>query len=106
MGRNGPTMRDVQKEQTKAAIRKAGRTVFMRDGYEKAGLREIAALAGISTGGIFAHFDDKPAVWRHCMDRSPPDERVRLWLTNLAATTDPKAGLAAELLVDLYGART
>ena len=48
---------------TRATILDAARTVFARDGYVNARMIEIAEGAGLSTGGIYRYFKDKPDVF-------------------------------------------
>lgn len=51
--------RQQSKLQTRQKVLDAGRTLFMKGGYEKATIRDIAKKAGMSTGAVFANFEDK-----------------------------------------------
>ncbi|WP_128911377.1 helix-turn-helix domain-containing protein [Granulicella sibirica] len=60
--RNGPGSRKRQQQRsarTRDQLLRAAERVFVRDGYEKAALEEIARVAGKSRGAIYSHFKDK-----------------------------------------------
>lgn len=42
---------------------------YQRDGH---GIRELAALMGMSTGAVFANFETKADVWRAAFGTEPP----------------------------------
>lgn len=48
---------------TRQAILQAARKVFARDGYVDARMSDIAAAAGLSTGGLYRYFLSKEAVF-------------------------------------------
>lgn len=56
-----------KRQRAKAATRQkvldAGKALFETVGYEAATIRAIAARAGMSTGAVFANFDDKRALY-------------------------------------------
>ena len=60
-----PTMnkRKLAKAATRQKVLDAGRALFAAVGYEKATIRDIAARAGMSTGAVFANFEDKQALY-------------------------------------------
>lgn len=51
--------RQAAKVRTRAKVLKAARTLFERSGYEQTTIRDIAKEAEMSTGAVFANFDDK-----------------------------------------------
>jgi len=53
------TTRTVQKAATRVRILEAARASLETAGYEGTNLREVARVAGVSTGAILAHFGDK-----------------------------------------------
>ena len=68
-----PNRRDVAKAATRAKLIKAARDLWSEPGtYERIGIREIAAGAGVSTGAIFANWSGKEALWREAMGYEPP----------------------------------
>src|SRR5262249_25430007 len=62
-----PTRRALAKQQTRAKVLAAARTLFSERGYERATIRDIAAAAGMSTGAVFANFSDKSDLFREIM---------------------------------------
>jgi AcrR family transcriptional regulator len=51
-------------EATRFAILEAARLVFVREGYDAAGLREIAALAGVDPALVSRYFGGKEELFR------------------------------------------
>lgn len=51
--------RQQAKIRTRQKVIDAGRALFMEGGYGKATIRDIAKRAGMSTGAVFANFDNK-----------------------------------------------
>ena len=49
--------------ETRALLLRAAEEVFVRDGYERAELGEIAELAGRTKGAIYAHFESKENIF-------------------------------------------
>jgi len=54
-----PTRRAVAKQQTRRRLIAAAKTLVAERGYEAATLRDVAAMAQMSTGAVFANFADK-----------------------------------------------
>ena len=48
---------------TVGAILEAGKREFLRCGYEKASMRQIAGKAGVTTGAIYGYFPGKEALF-------------------------------------------
>src|ERR1700750_3211782 len=55
--------RTARGERTRAALGRAARTVFERDGYLGARLTDIAAEAGLATGSFYTYFENKQQVF-------------------------------------------
>ena len=54
-----PSKRSVGKARTREKILRSAKAMFMSQGFEGANLRAIAAEAGLSTGALFANFENK-----------------------------------------------
>jgi len=50
---------ELRTKETKDLLLRSAETIFVRDGYERAELGEIAALAGRTKGAIYGHFKSK-----------------------------------------------
>jgi AcrR family transcriptional regulator len=88
------SVRKPRKQQERTAVTRdlllsAAERVFARVGYEKAQVEEIAAAAGFSKGGLYAHFKSKEELFlalfkaktagyqarlRHALDSAPTRE--------------------------------
>ena len=66
--------RVMSKERTRAALVAAARKLFGKHGYARTGIRDIAKLAGYSTGAVFAMWSGKDDLWREVMGMATPDE--------------------------------
>jgi len=55
--------RQAAKVRTRAKVLEAARTLFAARGYEPATIRDIAKGAGMSTGAVFANFQDKAELF-------------------------------------------
>jgi AcrR family transcriptional regulator len=53
------TRRAIAKLKTRQSLLAAGKVLFSERGYEAATVRDIAAAASMSTGAVFANFNDK-----------------------------------------------
>ena len=74
------------------AIMRAGRTVFGRDGYARAGIETIAAEAEVSTRTIYNHFDGKEQLFVAVIQESSTqvaDALVRLIDNHLDGVAGP-----------------
>jgi AcrR family transcriptional regulator len=54
-----PNRRVLSKMRTRAKVLEAARALFNERGYEASTIRDIARRAGMSTGAVFANFEDK-----------------------------------------------
>lgn len=62
---SGPRLnrRQAAKIRTRAKVVEAARTLFAERGYDPATIRDIAKGAGMSTGAVFANFQDKAELF-------------------------------------------
>ena len=58
-----PTKHEMKTQETRELLLRAAEKIFVRDGYEKAELGEIARLAGRTKGAIYAQFKSKEDVF-------------------------------------------
>ena len=65
--------RQQAKASTRAKVLNAASDLFAKVGYAAATIRDIARAAGMSTGAVFASFEDKAALWRAAMQAPEPD---------------------------------
>ena len=59
--------REQLKTSKRRAALDAGVAAFLRNGYDRTTLAQIAKEAGISTGTLFKHFPTKDAIWLAAM---------------------------------------
>src|SRR5580704_16733830 len=78
-----PNRRVLSKIRTRRKVLDAARALFTERGYEAATIRDIARYAGMSTGAVFANFQDVAELMRE------------------AAATE---GAVSERLVAVFGA--
>lgn len=84
--------RQAAKIRTRGKVLDAARTLFAERGYDAATIRDIAKGAGMSTGAVFANFQDKAELFETVL----ADEMADL-LTALQGGT-PRDGRVAERL--------
>ena len=72
-----PRRRDAQA--TRAAIQAAGKDQFARQGYDRAGLREIAGQAGVDVALIKRYFGGKEPLFVEALKASLRGDRLRTW---------------------------
>ena len=63
-----PGRRAAQKAETRARILQCALDAFAARGFDGAGIRDIAAAAGVQHGLIRHHFGDKDGLWRAAVD--------------------------------------
>nr|WP_314562289.1 TetR/AcrR family transcriptional regulator [uncultured Pseudomonas sp.] len=61
-------------EMRRAALLDAATVIFARDGYTSSSMRDVAALAGITTVGLLHHFANKEVLLKALLERR--DQRV------------------------------
>ena len=72
-----PRRRDA--EATRAAILEAAKTQFAQAGYDRAGLRDIAAEAGADVALIKRYFGGKEALFTEALKASIRPDRLKGW---------------------------
>ena len=75
--RIAPRRRDASA--TRAAMLEAAKAQFARLGYDRAGLRDIAAEAGADVALIKRYFGGKEALFTEALKASFPTDRMRGW---------------------------
>ena len=65
------TLRQQAKASTRAKVLAAAKATFETAGYERATIRDIARVVGMSTGAIFANFEDKAALYTAIYGHKP-----------------------------------
>ena len=63
------SLRELNKEATRAAILDAGRKLFGRHGYADTPLQAIVKAARVTTGAVYHHFCDKKALFQAVAER-------------------------------------
>ncbi len=58
-----PRTEDPRVVRTRSAVVDAARTLFLRDGYSRTTMEEIAALAGVTKRTLYNHYADKEALF-------------------------------------------
>jgi len=56
--------REERAERSRRAVLDAALFLFSRQGYRATNVREIAERAGVSTGAVYHHFEDKEKIFR------------------------------------------
>jgi len=94
--------RQAAKVRTRQKVLEAARTLFGERGYEPATIRDIAKGAGMSTGAVFANFQDKAELFEAVL--SEDMEKLAGTLKAAAATeTTLRARLLAALTAGYHG---
>ena len=64
MGEKQPTRREENARATRSVLLATGRELFAERGFAGAGIEEIAARAGVTTGALYHHFGNKRGLFR------------------------------------------
>ncbi len=64
--------RATRKAATRERLLVAARALFAERAYDRATLRDVCRLSGVSIGGLHGHFADKADLWRAAMECEPP----------------------------------
>ena len=56
--------RELNKQATRAAILRAARRLFAKEGYAETQLQAVVREAGVTTGAVYDHFGDKKSLFR------------------------------------------
>jgi AcrR family transcriptional regulator len=94
--------RQAAKVRTRQKVLDAARTLFAERGYEPATIRDIAKGAGMSTGAVFANFQDKAELFEAVLseDLAKLAETLK---AAAAAETALRARLLAALIAGYHG---
>jgi AcrR family transcriptional regulator len=95
LGRERAPPRRRDAEATRAAILEAAKAQFAQFGYDRAGLRDIAAEAGADVALIKRYFGGKEALFTEALKASIRPDRLREW---------DRATFAAEIATTMAGA--
>lgn len=60
---------EKKSERSQGLILEAALQLFSKQGYRGTSIREIAELAGLSTGNVYHHFPDKESLFRTLLDQ-------------------------------------
>ncbi|MBQ3913109.1 MAG: TetR/AcrR family transcriptional regulator [Lachnospiraceae bacterium] len=87
-------------------VKKAIRDEFLEKGYEDASIRSIGARAGMTSAGLYRHYDDKEAMFNAMVE--PLVESIKAWTErhtgrkyDLLDGGTPKEELFGETFIDL-----
>ena len=72
------TKHEIKTKETRKLLLQAAEKVFVRDGYEKADLAEIAELAGRTKGAIYGQFKSKEEVFLALVERHALHRRAEM----------------------------
>lgn len=86
--------RAIEAAETRRSIVMAARTAFSGGPYEAVTIRDIAALAGCSTGAIFANWPGKDALFTEVMGRKPITDAMGAALLEAVRHYSPATALA------------
>ena len=85
---------EAKTQETRRLLIQAAETIFVRDGYEKAELGEIASLAGRTKGAIYAQFKSKEEIFLTLIDTVRSRQSAEI-MTLLASAQTTAENLAA-----------
>lgn len=88
--------RQAAKVRTRQKVLEAARTLFAERGYEPATIRDIAKGAGMSTGAVFANFQDKAELFEAVLS----EDMAKLAQT-LKAAAEAETSLRPRLMAAL-----
>ena len=88
--------RQAAKVRTRQKVLEAARTLFAERGYEPATIRDIAKGAGMSTGAVFANFQDKAELFEAVLS-----EDMAMLAGTMTAAAATETSLRARLLAAL-----
>jgi AcrR family transcriptional regulator len=96
-----PNRRVLSKIRTRRKVLDAARALFTERGYEAATIRDIARSAGMSTGAVFANFQDKADLFEAILMEDA--EKVAELMRAAAATEGSAATRLIAVLSAGYG---
>ena len=89
--------RKASKAATRAKVVSAAAKLFADVGYEKATIRDIAKSATMSTGAVFANFEDKAALYTAIQGHAPvtTEQGLELFMLMRDLLPEIEAAIAA-----------
>lgn len=63
-------------EQTRARIIDAAYSLFIQHGYAATSMRSVAQAAGLTLGGLYAHFSGKEEIWQEVFKARHPYHEI------------------------------
>jgi len=94
--------RQAAKVRTRQKVLEAARTLFAERGYEPATIRDIAKGAGMSTGAVFANFQDKAELFEAVLSEDM-EKLAGTLKAAAAAETTLRSRLMAVLTAGYHG---
>lgn len=92
-----------RKEQTKAELLSAARRVFLRQGFHRASLEEIAEEADYTKGAVYSNFDGKDELFLAVLDEQYEQQlSTQVTLMREAPTLEAGVRAAARRLTERY----
>ncbi len=93
-------------EQTRQAILDAASSLFIEQGFHGTSMRQVAARAGITVGGIYNHFEGKEQIFDTVLLQKHPYRRILAILDGMpAANVEDFARSAANAVIAELGSR-
>jgi len=74
-------------EATHARIVEAAYRLFIEQGFHATSMRQVAGQAGVTVGGIYAHFASKEAIWEAVLMNRHPYHEVMAMLQQAGGDT-------------------
>jgi AcrR family transcriptional regulator len=93
-------------EATRGRILEAAYRLFIEQGFHATSMRQVAGEAGVTVGGIYAHFASKEAIWEAVLlDRHPYHAVMALIQQAGGDTVSEFLKQTASLMIDGLGKR-
>ena len=101
-------MRQLQADQTRAAIAGAARKLIFSKGYEAAKIDAIARQAGVAAQTVYAVFGSKRAILAELLDQDSFGPDYQELIRQVMSTTDPaeKIKFPARIARQIYDAQS
>jgi len=91
----------LQSEATRASLLEAARKIFVRDGFERAQIDDIAAEAGRTRGAVYTHFESKQDLFLSLLEQQMQGTRSRA-TEFIASQSDESPELRLKALKKFY----